>query len=97
MMPLFENAKPLTNRQPVSFPCSACGVCCKKVRDSIALELLDAFRIIRDKLRNGCTDSADDILWGMADLKELSRGFDVFVLKTVNDMKRWVYLTMVSP
>ena len=85
MMPLFENAKPLTNRQPVSFQCSACGGCCKNVRDSIALEPLDAFRIIRDKLRNGCTDSADDILWGMAALKELSRGFDVFVLRTVND------------
>ena len=26
-----------------------------------------------------------DILWNIADLKELSRGFDVFVLRTVND------------
>ena len=85
MMNLFDNAKPITNRQPISFKCSACGACCKNVRDSIVLEPLDAFRIVRNKLRNRCTDSADDILWNMADLKELSRGFKVFVLKTVND------------
>lgn len=84
-MGLFENAKAITNRQPISFKCSACGACCKNVRDSIVLEPLDSFRIIRDKLRNGCTDSADDILWSIADLKELSRGFNVFVLRTVND------------
>lgn len=84
-MSLFEKAKPITNRQPISFKCSACGACCKNVRDSIVLEPLDAFRIIRNKLRSGCTDSADDILWSIADLKELSRGFNVFVLRTVND------------
>ncbi len=37
------------------------------------------------KQKNGCTDSADDILWNMAELKELSPGFHVFVLRTVND------------
>lgn len=84
-MELFENATPLTNRQPIKFKCSACGACCKNVRDSIVLEPLDAFRIIREKMKNGCTDSADDILWNMAELKELSRGFNVFVLRTVND------------
>lgn len=84
-MGLFEKATPVTNRQPIKFKCSACGACCKNVRDSIVLEPLDAFRIVREKLKNGCTASADDILWEMADLKELSRGFNVFVLKTVND------------
>lgn len=84
-MELFDNATPVTNRQPIKFKCSACGACCKNVRDSIVLEPLDAFRIVRAKLKNGCTDSADDILWSMADLKELSRGFNVFVLRTVND------------
>lgn len=49
------------------------------------LEPLDAYRIVRDKQKNGCTDSADDILWNMAELKELSPGFHVFVLRTVND------------
>ena len=84
-MEFFENAKPITNRQPIQFKCSACGACCKNVRDSIILEPLDAFRIIRDRMKNGRTESADDILWNMAELRELSRGFYVFVLRTVND------------
>ena len=83
-MQLFRNAVLVTNRQPIAFKCRACGVCCKNVRDSIVLEPLDAYRIVRDKQKNGCTDSADDILWNMAELKELSPGFHVFVLRTVN-------------
>lgn len=84
-MSLFEKAQPIGKRQKIAFKCSACGACCKNVRDSIVLEPLDAFRIIRDRMKNGSKDSADDILWNIADLKELSRGFDVFVLRTVND------------
>ncbi len=84
-MALFENTQPITNRQQIKFKCSSCGACCKNVRDSIVLEPLDAFRIIREYKNNGGAESADDILWKIADLKELSRGFDVFVLKTVND------------
>lgn len=84
-MTVFDKATPLTNRQPVKFKCSACGKCCRDVRDSIVLEPLDAFRMIREKMKNGCTKSADTLLWNIADLKELSYGFLVFVLKTVND------------
>ena len=83
-MQLFRNAVLVTNRQPIAFKCRACGACCKNVRDSIVLEPLDAYRIVRDKQKSGCTDSADDILWNMAELKELSPGFHVFVLRTVN-------------
>ena len=50
-MALFENTLPLTNRQPVKFKCSACGACCKNVRDSILLEPLDAFRIVREYIK----------------------------------------------
>ncbi len=84
-MALFENTLPLTNRQPVKFKCSACGACCKNVRDSILLEPLDAFRIVREYIKNGFSGTGDEILDQIADLKELSRGFYVFVLKTVND------------
>lgn len=48
-MQLFRNAVLVTNRQPIAFKCRACGVCCKNVRDSIVLEPLDAYRIVRDK------------------------------------------------
>lgn len=84
-MALFENTLPLTNRQPVKFKCSACGACCKNVRDSILLEPLDAFRIVREYIKNGFSGTGDEILDQIADLKELSRGFYVFVPKTVND------------
>ena len=84
-MEIFNTTVPVTNRQPIKFSCSGCAACCKNVRDSIALEPLDVYRIIQYKRKNGCTDPPDDILWEIADLKELSRGFDVFVLKTVND------------
>ena len=52
-MQLFRNAVLVTNRQPIAFKCRACGVCCKNVRDSIVLEPLDAYRIVRDKQKNG--------------------------------------------
>ena len=85
MMALFENTLPLTNRRPIKFKCSACGACCKNVRDSIVLEPLDTFRIVREYIKNGFAGTGDDVLDQIADLKELSRGFYVFVLKTVND------------
>ena len=84
-MALFENTLPVTNRQQIKFKCSFCGTCCKNVRDSIVLEPLDAFRIVREYIKNGFSGIGDDILDQICDLKELSRGFDVFVLKTVND------------
>lgn len=83
-MQLFRNAVSVKNRQQIAFKCRACGACCKNVRDSIVLEPLDAYRIVRDKQKSGCTDSADDILWNIAELKELSPGFHVFVLRTVD-------------
>ena len=84
-MALFDKAIPVTNRQQIKFKCSACGACCKNVRDSIVLEPLDAFRIVREKLKSGFAGTGYDVLDQISDLKELSRGFYVFVLKTVND------------
>ena len=73
-MQLFRNAVLVTNRQPIAFKCRACGVCCKNVRDSIVLEPLDAYRIVRDKQKNGCTDSADDILWNIPNVEWILLG-----------------------
>ncbi len=81
----FKDIQPVSNRQQIKFKCTACGACCKNVRDSIVLEPLDAFRIVREYLKNGYAGSADELLDEITDLKELSRGFYVFVLKPVND------------
>ncbi len=84
-MESFHNIIPVSSRQAIRFSCSGCAACCKNVKDSIALEPLDAFRIIQHKRKSGCTDIPDDILWEIAELKDLSRGFPVFILRTVND------------
>ena len=63
---LPKNIVPITNKQPIKFKCSACGACCKNVKDSIILEPLDAFRIIAEKKKSGCTDSEEDILLDIA-------------------------------
>ena len=52
-MSLFEKAQPIGKRQKIAFKCNSCGACCKNVRDSIVLEPLDAFRIIRVRMKNG--------------------------------------------
>ena len=48
---LPKNIVPITNKQAIKFKCTACGACCKNVKDSIILEPLDAFRIIAEKRR----------------------------------------------
>lgn len=85
MMILFENVLPLTNRQPIKFECSACGTCCKNVRDSILLEPLDAFRIVQEYIKDGFRGNAGDVLNQISNLKKLSRGFYVLMMKTVNN------------
>ena len=77
---LPKNIVPITNKQPIKFKCTACGTCCKNVKDSIILEPLDAFRIIAEKKKNGCTDSEDEILSAIAELRMISPCFSVFVL-----------------
>lgn len=63
----FDNTLPLTNRQPIKFKCSAC---CKNVRESILLEPLDAFRIVREYIKNGFSDTGDAILDQIAALSD---------------------------
>lgn len=84
---LFENTLPVTNRQQIKFKCKKCAACCKNVRDSITLEPIDAYYIVREYKRNGCTDDALIILNRIAKVMGLAEGvnMDVFVLRTVDD------------
>ena len=84
---LFPNTLPVTNRQPVKFKCKQCAACCKNVRNSISLEPLDAYNIIREYRKRGCTDDALDILSRIATVMRVAEGvnFDVFVLNTIDD------------
>lgn len=83
--PNFPNMREVSTRERITFSCTACGACCKNVRDSILLNPLDAFRLVRWHWEQGANKSSEEILEEIADLKELSRGFYIYVLKTVED------------
>lgn len=85
IFPKFSNIQKATSRERIVFSCSGCGACCKNVRDSLLLTLLNAYRMI-NFLRKGDNKLPPiETLEGIAELKELIRGFYVYVLKTVND------------
>ncbi len=86
MLEKLENIRPVGNRERIPFKCTSCGACCRDVRDSIMLEPFDTYRLIRHfKRGDSCSGSPEEILDGIAELKPLSRGYWVYVLKTVND------------
>ena len=84
---LYPNTLPITNRQPIKFKCKQCAACCKNVRNSISLEPLDVYNIIREYRKRGCTDDTLDILSRIATVMRVAEGvnFDVFVLNTIDD------------
>lgn len=79
------DTRPVSNREKVTFSCSKCGACCKNVRESILLDPYDAFRLVRFMDHTASSASAQAILEQNAELVSLSRGFNVFVLKTAGD------------
>ncbi len=79
------NARPLTNREPIRYQCSQCGKCCRNVRDSVMLEALDAFRLLEHLWKTEPKRSARELLEEHAELRLLSRGYSIYVLKTVNN------------
>lgn len=81
----FQNIRKVVARERVCFSCTGCANCCKNVRDSILLNPLDAFRLVKCFQEQGTDQSPEEILEDLADLKELSRGFYIYVLKTIND------------
>lgn len=81
----LKHAHAVGSRERVTFSCSACGACCRNVRDSIILEPFDAFRLVRHLKKEAPGQSAESLLSQVAELKPLSRGYYVYVLKTVND------------
>ena len=72
-------------REKIAFRCSQCGGCCRNVRDSVMLKPYDAYRLIRHIRQKSAGYTAEDILEQRCVLKPLSRGFEVYVLKTTDD------------
>jgi Fe-S-cluster containining protein len=46
MMELF-NVKPLGKKEQFQFKCTRCGDCCRKIKESVMLESLDAYRLAK--------------------------------------------------
>ncbi len=81
----MHDFRPVGMREKVSFQCSQCGGCCRNVRDSVMLEPYDAYRLARHLRREDAGITIEDVLMQYGELKPLSRGYDVYVLKTVDD------------
>lgn len=81
----FNDYISVGNRERIKFKCSSCGSCCKNVRDSVMLEAFDAFRLIKHFKSAYPDKSPDEILSIFSEIKELSPGYFVYVLKTFNN------------
>ncbi len=85
IFPKFSNIQKVTARERIVFSCTGCGACCKNVRDSLLLTPLDTYRLINFLQKEGVKIQPMETLESIAELKELTRGFYVYVLKTANN------------
>ena len=83
--PEFQNIRKISVRERIPFSCTGCANCCKNVRDSILLNPLDAFRLVKYFQKQGTARAPEEILDDVADLKEISRGFYLYVINTINN------------
>lgn len=86
---------PVTPSKKFSFRCRKCGACCRKVKESVPLEPIDAFRLA--KYLRDCSDenisSIDDVLARYATPVLLHKsGFTVYMLNTMEPDDACVFL-----
>ena len=93
MMDQF-NVKPLGKRELFSFKCTRCGDCCRRIKESVMLESLDAYRLAK-LLRQtySSIQLMDDMLMKYADPVPLTdNGFPIYVLKTLGEDDTCIFL-----
>ena len=93
MMELF-NVKPLGKRERFQFKCTRCGECCCKIKQSVMLESLDAYRLAKLLSQTDTSiASVEDMLLKYADPIPLTdTGFPIYILKTVGDDDACIFL-----
>jgi len=93
MMELF-NVKPLGKRERFQFKCTRCGECCRKIKQSVMLESLDAYLLAKLLSQTDTSiASVEDMLLKYADPIPLTdTGFPIYVLKTVGDDDACIFL-----
>lgn len=84
MMELF-NVKPLGKKEQFQFKCTRCGDCCRKIKESVMLESLDAYRLAKFlRQADPSISEMGEMLLKYADPIPLTgTGFPIYVLKTV--------------
>ncbi len=86
------NARPVLNKEIIRYHCNGCGACCRNVRDSVMLEALDAFRLLKHLSQQYPERTKEELLAEFAEPCMLSRGYFIYVLKTVNDSGTCIFL-----
>jgi Fe-S-cluster containining protein len=81
----MHDIRPVGMRERIAFQCSQCGGCCRNVRDSVMLEPYDAYRLTKYLRQEDSEISIEEVVHKYGEMKLLSRGYNVYVIKTVND------------
>lgn len=88
------NATPIKLSGQISFHCTCCGDCCRGVKESIMLESLDAYRLLRYFKKTGSTIGSMEELYEAYStpmpLNEL--GYPIFLLNTRGSQQACVFL-----
>lgn len=93
MMELF-NVKPLGKKEQFQFKCTRCGDCCRKIKESVMLESLDAYRLAKFlRQADPSISEMGEMLLKYADPIPLTdTGFPIYVLKTIGDDDACIFL-----
>lgn len=88
------NVKPLGKRERFHFKCTRCGDCCRRIKESVMLESLDAYRLARFlRQTDPSIQMMDDMLMKYADPIPLTdNGFPIYVLKTLGEDDTCIFL-----
>lgn len=88
------NIKPLGKRELFTFQCTRCGDCCRRIKESVMLESLDAYRLARFlRQTDPSIQMMDDMLLKYATPIPLTdNGFPIYVLKTLGEDDTCIFL-----
>lgn len=93
MMELF-NVIPLGKKEQFQFKCTRCGDCCRRIKESVMLESLDAYRLAKFlRQTDPSVKEIENMLIRYTDPIPLTdTGFPIYVLKTLGENDTCIFL-----
>lgn len=89
----LTSVKALALNEKVPFHCRLCGDCCRKIKDCIILEPMDAYRLARYLREQGePVTGTEDVLARYAHPTWLADNFPIFLLNTAGTFDNCVFL-----